>query len=93
MSLSSRPTAQHAKGEEAPISNGTTPQPAKGKEVPEKLNSLMQLLEGSDSVTVKVGEGEAAVAWNLPGALLKHASPFFAAALSGPWPESESKTI
>ncbi|KAI4268075.1 MAG: hypothetical protein L6R35_006792, partial [Caloplaca aegaea] len=50
-------------------------------------------LEGSESVTVKVGEGEAAVAWNLPGALLRHASPFFAAALSGPWPESESKTI
>ncbi|KAL8970273.1 MAG: hypothetical protein Q9197_003889 [Variospora fuerteventurae] len=50
-------------------------------------------LERSDSVTVKVGEGEEAVAWNLPGALLRHASPFFAAALSGPWPESESKTI
>ena len=50
-------------------------------------------LEGQPSVTVKVGVGDGAIAWNLPKALLTHGSPFFAAALDGPWLESAANSI
>ncbi|KAI4173933.1 MAG: hypothetical protein LQ343_002701 [Gyalolechia ehrenbergii] len=54
---------------------------------------LMKLLEGSVSVTVKVGEGDKSATWTLPKDLLTHASPFFNAALNGTWLESEAKQV
>lgn len=50
-------------------------------------------MEGTNPITVRVGNGETAGSWTLPKDLLTHASPFFRAALNGPWPESESREV
>lgn len=42
---------------------------------------------------MKVGRGEKSRYWDLPRALLAHVSPFFRAALSGPWAESQSRSV
>lgn len=45
------------------------------------------------SITVKVGDGDNTGTWTLPQDVLTHASPFFNAALSHTWLESETKQI
>ncbi|KAL9596387.1 MAG: hypothetical protein Q9219_005822 [cf. Caloplaca sp. 3 TL-2023] len=54
---------------------------------------LMKLLEGPVSVTVVVSNGNDVGQWILPKDLLIHVSPFFAAALKGPFIESKTNVI
>ncbi|KAL8929081.1 MAG: hypothetical protein Q9172_000624 [Xanthocarpia lactea] len=64
-----------------------------GVKKPEEKKPSIDLLESQPSITVKVGAGDGATVWNLPKALLTHVSPFFAAALDGPWLESAANSI
>ncbi|KAL8719139.1 MAG: hypothetical protein Q9181_008099 [Wetmoreana brouardii] len=50
-------------------------------------------LEGPVSIMVEVGTGDTATIWSLQKELLTHISPFFDAALKGPWAESTSKCV
>ena len=54
---------------------------------------MQSRLEGSESTTVTVGPQDAATTWHLPKALLIHKSPFFAAALNGPFAEAKLNSV
>ncbi|KAL8907957.1 MAG: hypothetical protein Q9207_001103 [Kuettlingeria erythrocarpa] len=58
-----------------------------------KSKPSFRLLHNSPPVTVKVGSGPTPQYWSLPQALLAHVSPFFRAILSGPWAESQSRSV
>ncbi|KAL8770536.1 MAG: hypothetical protein Q9209_003792 [Squamulea sp. 1 TL-2023] len=51
------------------------------------------LLEGQPSIAVKVGTGNKAITWNLRKGLLTHISPFFKAAPSRGWLESQIESV
>ncbi|KAL8702548.1 MAG: hypothetical protein Q9201_004289 [Fulgogasparrea decipioides] len=87
------PTRKQRKSDETNIILGNATAELTGRQRKREVKPSIELLEGPVSITVKVGTGDTATVWSLPKNLLTHISPFFDAALNGPWTESTSGCV